>query len=48
VDVLYRERWFGFDVRRRAHFGIEFDGCAEESAARTPPCTPPKADRFTG
>lgn len=42
VDVLYRERWHGIDVRRRAHVGVEVAGCAVQTSARTPGCTPPQ------
>lgn len=42
VDVLYRERWHGIDVRRRAHVGIEVGGCAVQTSARIPGCRPPQ------
>jgi hypothetical protein len=42
VDVLYRERWHGIDVRRRAHVGVEVDGCAVRTSVRRPGCTPPQ------
>jgi hypothetical protein len=42
VDVLYRERWHGIDVRRRAHVGIEVGGCAVQTSARNPGCRPPQ------
>jgi hypothetical protein len=42
VEVLYRERWHGVDVRRRAHVGVEVVGCAVTKPARVPHCTLPE------
>ena len=43
VDVLYRERWHGVDVRRRTHTGIEVDACATAARARAD-CPLPNPD----
>jgi hypothetical protein len=42
VDILYRERWFGVDVRRRAHFGLQAVGCAVRTTESLPQCTVPE------
>jgi hypothetical protein len=45
IDLLYRERLLGVDVRRKAHLGMEVYGCAEKTSAhdancKLPPFTP--------
>lgn len=42
VDLLYRERWHGIDIRRKAHIGVEVDGCAVRASARGLRCSPPQ------
>jgi len=42
ADVLYRERWHGIDLRRRAHVGVEVDGCAVRTDAAVPSCAVPE------
>ena len=42
VDLLYRERWHGIDIRRKAHIGVEVDGCAVRASARRIRCSPPQ------
>jgi len=32
-DVFYREHWHGIDIRRKAHVGVEVDGCAGRGAS---------------
>lgn len=41
VDVFYREHWHGLDLRRRAHVGVEIQGCAEASSTGIPRCKVP-------
>jgi hypothetical protein len=36
VDVLYRMRWNGLQLRRRAHIGNEIDVCAPRPRCKTP------------
>jgi len=36
VDVLYRVRWHGVDVRRQAHIGNEVDVCAPRPGCKVP------------
>lgn len=36
VDVLYRMRWHGLELRRRAHIGNEIDLCAPRPRCKTP------------
>jgi hypothetical protein len=42
LEVLYRERWHGIDVRRRAHVGVEINGCAVRASTRIPRSTLPR------
>jgi hypothetical protein len=42
IDILYRERWHGIELRRRAHAGLEVEGCAVTTAARIPRCAVPQ------
>ena len=42
IDVLYRERWHGLSLRRRAHTGVQVQGCAVTGAARVPGCSVPR------
>jgi hypothetical protein len=41
IDVLYRERWHGVELRRKAHTGVEVQGCAVAASARRLRCTVP-------
>jgi len=41
VDVLYRERRFGIDLRRKEHAGTEVDVCAVRTTASVPDCKIP-------
>jgi hypothetical protein len=41
IDVLYREKWHGVELRRRAHTGIEVSACAVASSAKALNCKPP-------
>jgi hypothetical protein len=41
LDIFYRERWFGVDVRRREHVGPLVYGCARRTRARVPHCALP-------
>jgi hypothetical protein len=41
IDLLYRERLLGVDVRRKAHLGLEMYGCAARTSARIVNCKPP-------
>ena len=36
VDVLYRMRWHGVEVRREAHIGNEIDVCAPRPGCKVP------------
>jgi hypothetical protein len=45
VDVLYRERWHGIELRRRTHTGLEIEGCAAVTSARYPRCRVPQLGR---
>jgi hypothetical protein len=36
VDVLYRMRWHGIELRRRAHIGSELDLCAPRPGCKSP------------
>ena len=40
-DVLYRERWHGIELRRRAHVVLQVVGCAVRTTARVPSCPIP-------
>jgi hypothetical protein len=42
IDILYRERWRGIELRRRAHTGLEVEGCAVTTAAHIPRCAVPQ------
>jgi len=42
IDVLYRERWHGVELRRKAHVGVEVQGCAVTTSKGFPRCTLPK------
>jgi hypothetical protein len=42
VDVLYRVRWHGLELRRKAHVGVEVQGCAVTTSTGIPKCTLPK------
>ena len=41
VDVLYREHWHGLTLRRRAHTGVEVEGCAVDPKPGLPRCATP-------
>jgi hypothetical protein len=38
IDVFYREHWHGLDLRRRAHVGVEVQGCAVTTSTGLPRC----------
>ena len=42
IDVLYRERWHGVELRRKAHVGVEVQGCAVTTPNGFPNCALPK------
>ena len=42
VDVLYHESWHGLDLRRKAHIGVEIQGCAVTTSTGFPRCTLPR------
>lgn len=42
VDVLYRQRWHGIEIRRRAHLGVEVNVCAAHTRAEYPDCAVPE------
>jgi hypothetical protein len=41
LDILYRERWHGLNLRRRSHTGVEIHGCAVAASSGLPHCTVP-------